>query len=171
MRRLMLLRHAKSSWSDADLHDAARPLNARGRLAATLMGAYLREAGMAPDLALVSTAQRAVETWDGVERELAARPARASSPLYMAAPDAMLDVLRGAPDDARAVVMVGHEPGISAFLHRMTGAEIAPGCARAFERFPTASLAELQLDDLAHWRDAEFGAGRFASFVSPKDLV
>jgi phosphohistidine phosphatase len=171
MRRLILLRHAKSSWADPDQHDAARPLNDRGRRVAVLIGAYLADEGLVPDLALLSTARRVIETWDLAERGMDQRTARASAPIYMAPPEDLLTILRGAPDDAATVLMLGHEPSIAEFAHRLTGPEIAEGAARAFERFPTGALAELQWDDLPSWSAVGFGAARLARFVPPKVLV
>ena len=62
MRQLLLLRHAKSSWDDPALSDHARPLNARGRRAATAMAQAMRELGLAPDIVLVSSARRTLQT-------------------------------------------------------------------------------------------------------------
>jgi phosphohistidine phosphatase len=66
MRRLILMRHAKSSWADPGQRDLDRPLNKRGRHAAGALGAWLKRRGYAPGHALVSTARRAQETWAGV---------------------------------------------------------------------------------------------------------
>ena len=66
MRRLILMRHAKSSWADPGQRDFDRPLNARGVRSAPLLGAWLRERGHVPDAALVSTARRTRETWAGL---------------------------------------------------------------------------------------------------------
>lgn len=167
MRRVILLRHAKSSWADPDQEDHDRPLNRRGRLAAPLIGAWLREMGAVPDLVLCSSAARAIETWErsGLEGALKVAPK-----LYHADPATMLEALRAAPDDARRVMLVGHEPGIGNFARKLSGPDAPSGCRRAFEKFPTAAAAILDLD-LAHWADAGWSGARFTAFGMPRELV
>jgi phosphohistidine phosphatase len=66
MRQLLLLRHAKSSWDDPDLPDHARPLNARGKRAAAVMAAVMQDLGLAPDIVLVSSARRTLQTLEAL---------------------------------------------------------------------------------------------------------
>ena len=70
MKTLLLLRHAKSDWGNPSQGDFDRPLSARGREAAPLMGAYLAQQGLRPDLVLCSAAARARQTCDLVLRAL-----------------------------------------------------------------------------------------------------
>lgn len=170
MRRLILLRHAKSSWDDPTLDDHDRPLNRRGKAAAPLIGAWLADRGFAPDHVVCSSSARTRETWARLAPALPAAPEPQLEPrLYHADPETMLDLLREAPETARAVMLIGHEPGIGAFARRMASAVVPPECARAFEKFPTAAAAVIDLD-AARWRDAGFGAGRFHAFATPRDL-
>src|ERR1700753_1071269 len=74
MRRLLLLRHAKSSWSEPGASDHQRPLNRRGQEAAPRIGAYLKRHKLVPDRVLCSTARRTRETWDLVAAEMRATP-------------------------------------------------------------------------------------------------
>ena len=74
MRRLLLLRHAKSSWSEPGASDHDRPLNRRGQEAAPRIGAYLARHRLIPDRVLCSTARRARETWELVATEASAAP-------------------------------------------------------------------------------------------------
>lgn len=170
MRRLVLMRHAKSSWDDPDMDDRDRPLSPRGRLAAVLMGAWLAEVGLVPDAALISDSRRTVETWErlrhggGFEAPVEARAA-----LYMADPDAQLAALRSAPEGARVLLMLGHEPGTGAFLRRLADGTEGAGCRRAYEKFPTGSIAVLEFDGA--WAEAAYRAARFVRFTTPKDLV
>ncbi|HKK35134.1 MAG TPA: histidine phosphatase family protein [Paracoccaceae bacterium] len=166
MRRLVLMRHAKSSWDDPALSDRARPLNRRGRLAAALMGALLREDDLVPDAALLSPALRVQETWAQLGLDA---PAETAEALYMADPETQLAALRAAPDAARTLLMLGHEPGTTAFLRKLSDGTEPAGCRRAWGKVPTAALAVVELD--VDWADAAFGAGRFRRFVAPKDLV
>lgn len=168
MRRLILMRHGKSSWDDPEQDDRERPLNERGRLASRLMGAWMADHGIAPGGALVSSAVRARETWEalGLDGQVQAemRPR-----LYHADPETMLKELRDAPE-AETLLLIGHEPGLGAFLRKVVSGEPRAGCRRAFEKFPTAAAAVLEWD-VGSWKDIGFGAAAFTEFVRPKDLV
>ncbi|MDF2231346.1 histidine phosphatase family protein [Albimonas sp. CAU 1670] len=172
MPRLVLFRHAKSAWDDPDLPDLDRPLARRGRLAATLMGGFLAEEGLRPDLVLLSPALRTRETW---RRACAAAgfepPARSRivPDLYMADPDTALGVLQEEGGEAEVVLMLGHEPGTSALLRRLHGGRPPEGLARAFEKFPTGAVAVIDLP--RPWAETFWGQGVFARFATPKDLV
>lgn len=116
--RLILTRHAKSSWDDPSMTDHDRPLNARGRGAASDLGRWLASRGYLPDLVLCSDAQRTWETWTRLSDELPVTPRLELKPaLYHAGADVMLAVLRHAT--APVVMMVGHNPGISEFAQRI----------------------------------------------------
>src|ERR1700733_15100742 len=97
MRRLLLLRHAKSSWAEPGASDHERPLNRRGQEAAPRIGAYLLRHKLVPDRILCSTARRTRETWALVGAELpAASAATYMERLYDAAPGTLLEVFRAA---------------------------------------------------------------------------
>lgn len=113
MRHLIAVRHAKSSWADHSLSDHDRPLNARGRRAAPMVAAALRDAGYVPDLAYSSTSARTRETWSLMA------PAFGNDPpvhfrreLYLASLAAILRVVASAPPEVKTVMTLGHNPGI-----------------------------------------------------------
>ena len=111
-RTLILLRHAKSDWSGS-LPDVDRPLAERGRAQAPLAGRWLERHVDRIDLAVVSPAQRARETWELAAGELAPAPrARIEDRVYAASAGLLLDVVRDVPDDVRTVLLVGHNPGM-----------------------------------------------------------
>lgn len=172
MPRLVLFRHAKSAWDDPDLPDIDRPLARRGRLAAALMGGYLAEEGLAPDLVLLSPALRTRETW---ARAAAAAgfepPARVKivSDLYMADPQTARAILAEEGGAAATVLVLGHEPGTGALLRRLHDGRADPPLTRAFEKFPTAAVAALDLP--GPWSQTGWGEAAFALFAAPKDLV
>ncbi len=174
-RTLLLLRHAKSSWSDPTLADFDRPLNKRGRKAAPLMGEYLREHGLVPELVLCSAARRAVETWDLAGEAMSKGRAAPSQikylrSLYLAPPSRMLAALRRTPDTAESVLMVGHNPGFEHLAMGLTGPGSKPEAQRDMEaKFPTAALAELRFE-AKHWRDIAPETGKLVRFVIPKAL-
>jgi phosphohistidine phosphatase len=171
MRQLILFRHAKSSWADPELEDHDRPLNQRGRLAATLMGAWLAEKALRPDAVLVSSSARTQETWRLARGVFDDPPAHEThEALYHADPATMLEHLHARPASETCVALIGHQPGIGALCRKLTGPKPNASCARAFEKFPTAAVALLEFDGDA-WPEIGFGLGRFDLFVTPRDLV
>ena len=120
-RVLILLRHAKSDWS-GDEPDHDRPLSRRGRRQAPEAGRWLAEHVDHIDLAVVSTAVRARQTWELVSAPLAAPPSvRLEDRVYAASASALLEVVQTLPDDATTVVLVGHNPGIEHLASTLTG--------------------------------------------------
>ncbi|GIX15243.1 MAG: phosphoglycerate mutase [Paracoccaceae bacterium] len=171
MKRLVLMRHAKSSWADPGQADGERPLNERGRLVAPLMGAWIAERIGRPDHVIVSDARRAVETWERAARLFDSPPAAVTDQrLYMADPAALMEVLRAAPAGAGSVLMIGHQPGLSGFARRLSGGAVPPHCAEAFAKFPTGAAAVIEFD-LDSWAAIDWGSGRFRHFGVPKQLV
>lgn len=174
MRQLLLLRHAKSSWDDPGLSDHARPLNARGRRAATAMAGAMRDLGLQPDLVLVSSSRRTLQTLEAItpfEDNALIEPMDA---LYLAPVPLLLEALRKVPETVRSVLMIGHNPGLHELALSMAG-EARPGSAAAVaaerlaEAFPTAALAEFTV--ALPWRAVGAGGGRLVRFLLPRDLM
>ena len=169
MRRLILLRHAKSDWP-AGTQDIARPLAKRGRAAAPAMGAYLAAEHLIPDRVLVSPALRARETWELVAPHLPADVAVASEPrIYEAPVDRLLEVVREAPDSARSLMLVGHNPGFEELAARLVGYGDRYAFARLTRKYPTAGLAVIDFD-AEHWAGIAPRSGRLDRFITPKSL-
>lgn len=168
-KRLILFRHAKSFWTEnVDDHD--RPLAERGRKAAPMMGRWLSREDLVPDLALVSTARRAQETWALAAPELG-EPVekRDASAIYEASATVILDAIRQAPDHASTLVVVGHNPGFEDLARLLMADEGAEAGARLREKFPTAAIAVLECP-VGHWSELEPGTCRLERFVTPKSL-
>lgn len=168
MRRLMLLRHGKSDWPDG-VKDMDRPLAKRGRQAAPRMGAYLAEEQLYPDLALVSPARRARETWELAAPKLGEVAARSEPRIYEAPPDRLLAVLREAEPQVRTLVLVGHNPGFQDLARLLVGHGDRYAFARMAEKYPTAGLAVIDFP-IEDWREVKPGLGRLDRFVTPKSL-
>src|SRR5258708_1538136 len=123
MRRLMLLRHAKSDWSTPGQRDHDRPLNARGREAAPKMGAYMVRHALIPDLIVASTAKRVVETLDLLLPAFDKPPkVAADAAVYEASPHALLASIKQTPRAAHSLLMVGHNPGLAALAELLIAA-------------------------------------------------
>lgn len=166
MKRLILTRHAKSAWDDPLTPDHDRPLNERGKAAAADLGQWLASRGHVPGEVLCSDALRTRKTFSGLAPALPGAPVLALKPaLYHAGPDVMLAVLRHATADC--VMMIGHNPGIAEFAHRLvTRAPLHEG----FARFPTGATLVCDFD-VAGWGEAGFGAAVAVDFVVPRELV
>lgn len=165
-RRLILTRHAKSAWDDPLVPDHERPLSERGVSASADLGGWLASRGYVPGEVLCSDALRTRKTWEGIAPAIPGAPVLHLKPaLYLAGPDVMLAVLRHAT--AEVVMMLGHNPGIAEFAHRL--AAHAP-LNTEFQRYPTG--ATLVVDFLIEtWEEAAFGSAATLDFVVPKEIM
>ena len=164
--RLILTRHAKSSWSHPGLGDHERPLNTRGRESAGAIGAWLRDKGYVPELVLSSDSARTRETWALVEVALGSgAEVEWLGALYHAGAQTMLDVLQGAGRTG-CVMMLGHNPGIGGFAEMIVR---RPPEHIRFLDYPTAATTVMDFD-VAEWRSVDWGMGDVRDFVIPREL-
>lgn len=175
MKRLVLLRHAKSAWDNPALADHDRPLNPRGRAAALAMARAVTE--LAPDLVLCSDAARTRETATLLVEAGAIDEARIiyDAGLYLAEPDMILARLNALAGDAATVMIVGHNPGLQALATHLIRSGDPAGRATLAEKFPTAGLAVIDFDSAA-WPGTTdpvsvAEAGRLSRFVTPRALA
>jgi len=162
MKTLLIMRHAKSSWSDSSLSDHERPLNKRGQHDAPIMGALLLDENLTPDLIMSSSARRAVETSEAVANasDYEGRIV-VTRELYHADPDIYFSVVRDFGANNETLMIVGHNPGIEELIEQLSG---------DWYRMPTAALAEMRLD-LNTWRDlGEDAEGTLANLWLPREL-
>ncbi len=170
MRRLLLLRHAKSSWSEPGASDHDRPLNRRGQEAAPRIGAYLARHKLVPDGVLCSTARRARETWELVAAEVPAAPAATFvERLYNATPRTLLDVLRHAEPGAGSLLVVGHNPGLQEAATQLIASGDLDDRERLREKLPTGGLVVIDFA-IADWSKLHARSGRLERFVVPRML-
>jgi phosphohistidine phosphatase len=170
MKTLILLRHAKSDWDAPSTPDFERPLSERGRKAAPLVGKWLRDEELVPDLVLASAAQRAQETLGLVTQALdGTLPVRSEHDLYMAEPDRILAIVRGVGDDVDRLMVVGHNPGIEQLARGLAVEGKKKALAKMTNKFPTGAAAVIEYD-VASWADIAPGTGKLRAFVRPKDL-
>lgn len=171
MRRIFLLRHAKSSWSDPGASDHERPLNRRGQEAARRIGAYFNRHQLVPQCVLCSTAARARATWDLVAAEVpSAPPPTYEDRLYNAASDTILEVLRQTSAAVKSLLLVGHNPG----LHELSTLLIASGDLgdreRLHEKLPAGGLVVIDFP-IEDWSKLHPHSGRLERFVVPRTLA
>ncbi|MEU6218564.1 histidine phosphatase family protein [Streptomyces sp. NPDC047022] len=143
LRRLVVLRHAKSAWPEgADDHE--RPLAPRGLRDAPAAGRALAEADCLPDLALCSTAVRARRTWELASAQWGTPPAaRFESRLYAADVADLLEVVHEVPAEVGTLLLVGHNPGLAELVLRLAGDGVGDTLDRVRLKFPTAAIAVL----------------------------
>ena len=166
MKRLILTRHAKSSWDDPLMPDHDRPLNERGKAAAADLGQWLASRDYVPGEVLCSDALRTRKTFSGVAPALPATPVLELKPaLYHAGPDVMMAVLRHAKADV--VMMIGHNPGIAEFAARLVA---HPPASPDFQRYPTGATLVVDFD-AEDWGAVALGSGVVVDFIVPREIV
>ena len=168
MRRLLLLRHAKSARPEG-VRDIDRPLSARGRQAAARIGAYLADEQLVPDRALVSAARRTRETWDLVKPRLGDVSERFEPRIYEATADRLLAVVRETGSEVETLLMIGHNPGFEDLAKRLVGSGERDAQKQLAQKYPTAALAVIGLA-IEGWGDAAPCSGHLQRFVIPRLL-
>ncbi|MBA8903587.1 histidine phosphatase family protein [Phyllobacterium sp. P30BS-XVII] len=170
MLRLMLLRHAKSDWPDGiDDHD--RPLAGRGRHASPLMTEYMAQEGLRPDLAIVSTARRTMETWKLVRPAFAREiDWREEARIYEAPARVIVDIVRSTEPAIRSLLIVGHNPGLHDVALQLIGNGKEADLARLRLKYPTAGLVVIDFKAKS-WSDLAEKTGQLDRFVTPKMIA
>ena len=166
MKRLTLLRHAKSDWDDPVARDFDRPLNHRGEKAALLMGQFAARRQMQFDALVASPA--VLETFfEGYGETLDARWDRR---IYLASSPTLFDVIRDLPDSAESALLTGHNPGLEELILDLVPDDGANPLREDVEvKFPTASIAVLDLA-IDRWDQARENIATLVSFTRPRDL-
>ena len=167
VKRLYLLRHAKSAWDDPALRDRDRPLAPRGRKAAKRVRRWTKENDVRPQLVVCSSAVRAQETLQRVLPGLGEPTVWVEVTLYAASAETLLARVRALPEEVDEAMLVGHNPGLMELLLLLA----APGRLRkrARKNLPTGALAELETE-VGRWADVEPGAARLTELVLPRKL-
>lgn len=170
MRKLLLLRHAKSSWEDNDLDDFERPLTKRGTKAAAEVGQYLAASNLKPDLVLCSSAVRTRATMALILPELGSPAPKTATEdaLYLALAAAILDRVRKVKSDVQSVMVVGHNPGLHALALELTGTGARDTIAQLATGFPTAALALFSFG-FESWTALAPTTGHLERFVVPRE--
>jgi phosphohistidine phosphatase len=174
MRRLMLLRHAKTETDAPSGQDHDRRLDERGHSDAAEIGHWIARNPPFPGLVLVSSAVRARQTWDLAWEEMKGRVPKPEleilDELYGAEPTQLLRIVRMASaSDPKRLMLVGHNPGMHEVALMLAGSGDKAARKALGDNLPTSGLAILDFD-IGDWTDVAFRHGKLASFVSPKLL-
>jgi phosphohistidine phosphatase len=168
VRTIILLRHAKSSWSDPTLADLDRPLAPRGERASRRIAKYIRQKQIRPALVLYSPSLRTRQTLEAIESSLGKRSVVELEPqLYAASEGELLQRLQVLPESVDSVMLIGHNPGLHELARILAsrGAELP----RLEEKFPTGGLATLHVDSDS-WATLGPGDAELVDYVVPSQL-
>ena len=170
MKLLYLLRHAKSSWSDAGLPDPERPLAPRGRRATTKLARHLRRENIQPELVLCSPAQRTVETFERIASAFGSGVTLVvDDEVYGASAEVLVERLQEVPEAVSSVMVIGHNPSLQSLAILLVGDGEPHPLERVRTKFPTGALATLAIPNDS-WRALETGRARLVGFIVPKEL-
>ncbi len=175
MRRLMLLRHAKTEPDAPSGRDQDRRLDDRGHMDAAQMGDWIATHPPVPDMALVSPAVRAKQTWElawDAMKDRVKPPQVAFVPdLYGADPAQLLEIIRTAtiPADPKTLLLVAHNPGMHEVALMLAGGGDSAAAKALADNLPTSGLAVFDFD-VKDWGDVAYRRGKLVLFVSPKLL-
>jgi phosphohistidine phosphatase len=172
LRQLLLMRHAKSTGEEPGLTDHARSLNACGRAGAAAMRGAMLTLGLAPDMVLVSSARRTMQTLHLLEPWDETPLIEVIDLLYLADLEALLGVLHAVPATLRSVMLIGHNPGMHELaLHLVGAASLAQASGdarRLIDGYPTGALCEFTVPGA--WAALAEGGARLQRFLAPRDL-
>ncbi len=161
MKKLYLLRHAKSSWDDPDLDDFDRPLNERGEKDAPLIGERLRKHEIVPDIFYSSPALRAITTAKIIAGilECPLSGIHTDQNLYHASEMTLIDFLKNAPDKADCIFITGHNPGLTDFANLLQ--------KELIDNIPTTGVVGIEFK-ISLWKDVKGKSGKMMLFEYPK---
>ena len=162
-KTLFIVRHAKSSWDDTGLDDRERPLNERGKEEAPKMGKHLAGYAVRPELITSSPAVRALKTAEKIAKELGFKKSDVlvNEGLYTFDGGSLTDVIKGFDDKYRSVMLIGHNPAITALVNELSNTRI--------DNVPTCGVVLLEFGS-GSWKDIENGSGKLLDFDYPKKL-
>ncbi|MFM9837648.1 MAG: SixA phosphatase family protein [Cyclobacteriaceae bacterium] len=166
MKKLYLIRHAKSSWDNPEIDDFDRSLNERGKKDAPRMGKRLKERDLTPDLMISSPASRALDTCKAIAKVLGYPKEKiiANKRLYHANEDQLLKVIQELKDrhkdEEEIVLLFGHNPGLTDFANELFSESI--------DNIPTCGIVAGKLK-IKLWKEAAFGCGEMEFFDFPRN--
>ena len=160
MKHLLLIRHAKSGWDNANLQDFDRPLSDRGKKDAILMENFLNKIEYMPHLILCSPARRTQQTYDILFGVSEIKSTLYPDDLYHAGDEELLNIIKLTDEDKKILVIIGHNPSLHNLLEQMTN--------KKFTNFPTSGIACLQMD--LEWEKVANTEAKLIFFKKPKDF-
>ena len=159
MKKLYIIRHAKSSWKDFTLDDFDRPLNKRGKLNTPYMGKKLKQNNILPDMIISSPALRAKLTAKSIAKEINyTKKIVFNEDIYEASVGILEQILIQLDDTNNIVFLFGHNPSLNMFTQSYVDFD---------ENIPTCGIVEIEFN-CTKWKDIEYKNANFISFDYPK---
>jgi phosphohistidine phosphatase len=160
MKKLYIIRHAKSSWSDAELNDFERPLSKRGKANAPMMGERLKKKGVMPDIIISSPAKRAKSTAEMIAKEVGyEKKVLFDENIYESSVDELRKILTSIDDKNSVVFLVGHNPELNMLVDYYI---------KFYENIPTCGVVEIEFA-CESWAEIEPKNAKLISFDYPKN--
>lgn len=162
MKRLLIVRHAKSSWEFSQLSDFERPLNSRGEQDVPDMALRFLSLGIRPDLIIASPANRALTTAQGFA-EILAIPKHEillDTDHYHASSDTLRALIRDFPDKHNCIMIFGHNPGLTYLINELSDLRL--------DNLPTCGVCGIEFQ-LNRWKDVKKGTGKKFYYDFPKN--
>jgi len=169
MRHLILLRHAKTERDSTSGEDFDRRLDERGRMDSALVGAWLASRPTAPELALVSSAVRARETWDIIAPHLPGIRVEFHDGLYLSNPLQIFKTIRSAPDSAASLLVLGHNPGLHELAWNLADEANTADRAALAQNLPTCGALVFACP-ISAWSNLGLQTNTLEEFMTPKQL-
>ncbi len=159
MKKLYIIRHAKSSWSDETLNDFERPLNKRGKSNAPMMGERLKEKGVMPDIIISSPAKRAKSTAEMIAKEIGyEKKVLFDENIYESSVDELRKIIKEIDNKKGIVFLIGHNPSLNA---------LAEYYVNFSQNIPTCGIVEIAFE-CDKWANIEHKNAKLLSFDYPK---
>lgn len=161
MKRLYLVRHAKSSWNRLELDDIDRPLNKRGKRDAPFMGQRLKQHDVCPDLIISSPAKRALKTAKIIAEEMGCPKKQIviDDALYLQGISAIINLIQSIDDSHESVMLFGHNPDFTQLAEQLTDYQV--------DNIPTCGIFCIDFN-VGFWQEVDEGKGLFTFFDYPK---
>lgn len=171
MLTLTIVRHAKSSWGDPGLRDIERTLNERGKAQAQRLGTDLEGKQLSPDLIICSSANRARQTLEQMQKNWQTDAELiVESRLYLASPNAIMELLNEHGQDHSHIMIIGHNPGLHMLAHGLAREGDEQGLAMLREKYPTGTLCIVR-SKTDKWKNIGNGTGKLIYLATPKQLA
>ncbi len=164
MKNLLIMRHAKSDWSDGSLTDFDRPLNGRGKKAAPFMGTELLKRNKLPDLIISSPANRAKTTAEKVAKTSGyTKEIQLEKDFYFGYIDEIIKIIKSIDNQNNTTLILGHNPTFESLVSVLSKNS-------SYVRMPTASIASL-LFEIDNWSELGKNTGKLEWLILPKELM
>jgi phosphohistidine phosphatase len=164
MKKLYLVRHAKSSWKHPDLDDFERPLSKRGKRDGPIMGRFLRDKDILLDILISSPAVRAKKTAKIIAKNLAysKNKIKFDHDIYEASTKDLLIIFSNINDKHNTVMLVGHNPSMTYLANMLASCRI--------DNIPTCGIVCIELN-ITSWKEISENCGELIFFEYPKNLI